>query len=72
MTAQLALPSCVLPGCRNPVGQVGEPCGECLRAFGPILRQNPNAPPLTAEEIAERDSYVDCAYALQRMIREGR
>ncbi|WP_235434755.1 hypothetical protein [Mycobacterium heckeshornense] len=51
---------------------MGQPCSECLRAFGPMLRRNPGGQPLTAEQIAERDSYVHRAYELQRMIREGR
>lgn len=58
------LPDCVLPGCHNPVAEVGEPCPECRRAFGTKLREN--GPRLTAEEITERDHGVRAAYALQR------
>jgi len=71
---QLSLPACVLPGCRNPVGRLGDPCGDCQREFGPMLR--PTGQMLTEDDMAaqieERDSYVHRAYALQRLIREGR
>lgn len=63
-----AFPDCVIPGCRNPVALVGEPCGECRRAFGPMLRQNPAEKPLTAQEITERDRYVRTAYAMQQAV----
>lgn len=56
---------CVIPGCPNPVSTVGEPCGDCRTAFGPMLQQTPGRR-LTAEDIAERDQYVHTAYALQR------
>lgn len=63
MTTAL-FPPCVIPGCPNPVAAAGEPCGPCCTAFGPMLRQT-DGPSLTAEDIAERDTYVRAAYALQ-------
>ncbi|NKS66379.1 hypothetical protein GS461_09835 [Rhodococcus hoagii] len=64
MTAHLdmLLPDCVLPGCRHPVTEVGQPCGGCLAAFGHML-QPTNRPALTADEIEERDRTVEQAYA---------
>jgi hypothetical protein len=59
-------PECALPGCRNPVDDVGHPCGECLAAFGHRLRPGQ---PLTAEQVAERDAGVKAAYAAQRELR---
>lgn len=47
------------------VAAVGEPCGGCRIAFGPMLRQTPGHR-LTADEIDERDRGVRAAYALQR------
>lgn len=63
MTTAL-FPPCVIPGCPNPVAAVGEPCGGCRTAFGPMLRQTPGRR-LTADEIDERDRGVRAAYALQ-------
>lgn len=63
MTDHLA-PECVIPGCPNPVAAVGQPCGGCLTAFGPMLRQT-TGHHLTADEIDERDRGVRAAYALQ-------
>lgn len=62
-------PDCVIPGCPNPVASVGEPCGDCQRAFGTMLRHNPGGHTLTEPEIEDRDSYVHRAYALQRSVR---
>ena len=67
MTAQLTLPTCVLPGCPNPVGTAGETCGECARSFSGYLRPT-DRPLMTAEQIEERDSVVRAAYAVQRMV----
>ncbi len=64
MTAQL-FPACVIPGCRNPVAAVGDPCGDCRTAFGPMLR--PGGDRLTEAEITQRDRGVRAAYALQQM-----
>ena len=61
----MLFPDCVIPGCSNLVPAVGEPCGDCLRAFGPMLRHTPGAGRLTEPEIAERDRYVRSAYAAQ-------
>ncbi|EGD23948.1 hypothetical protein A6F59_11005 [Prescottella equi] len=56
------LPDCVLPGCRQPVATVGEPCDGCRDAFGDML-QPTDRPLLTAHQIAERDRTVEHAYA---------
>lgn len=58
----MLFPDCVIPGCPNPVTAVGDACGDCVAAFGPMLRPGPR---LTADEIAERDRGVRAAYALQ-------
>lgn len=55
------LPDCVLPGCRQPVATVGEPCDGCRAAFGDMLQ--PGGQPLTAHQIAARDRTVEHAYA---------
>lgn len=62
----LLIPACVLPGCTNTVEQAGDVCAECRTAFGERLRET-NEPGMTAEQIAERDSAVRNAYALQRI-----
>lgn len=72
MTAAALFPDCVIPGCPNPVPSIGEPCGECLRAFGPMLRHTAGAGRLTETEIAERDRYVRSAYTAQRAAMGGR
>ncbi|WP_087587356.1 hypothetical protein [Prescottella equi] len=56
------LPDCVLPGCRQPVATVGEPCDGCRAAFGDML-QPADSPLLTAHQIAARDRTVEHAYA---------
>lgn len=56
------LPDCVLPGCRQPVAVVGEPCDGCRAAFGGML-QPTDRPPLTAHQIEARDRTVEHAYA---------
>jgi hypothetical protein len=63
MTGRLdtLLPDCVLPGCRQPVATVGEPCDGCRAAFGDQLRQT-NGPAMTAAEIEARDRTVEQAY----------
>lgn len=48
------LPDCVLPGCRQPVATIGEPCDGCRVAFGHML-QPTTRPALTSEQIHERD-----------------
>ena len=66
-THQLALlPTCVLPGCQQPVTTIGEPCGDCRRAFGAMLRHQPHGQPLTAEETNARDHHIRQAYRQQR------
>lgn len=64
MSAQLdvLLPDCVLPGCRQPVATVGEPCNGCREAFGDQLRQT-DGPAMTADEIDARDRTVERVYA---------
>jgi len=66
MTSAALLPECVIPGCPNPVGAVGEPCAACQTAFGTMLRHNHGGRPMTADEIGERDRAVRAAYAVQR------
>ncbi|WP_235615412.1 hypothetical protein [Mycobacterium avium] len=51
------------------MASIGEPCGECRRVFGNMLRHNADGHTLTEEEIRERDSFVHRAYALQRSAR---
>ncbi|MDH6279498.1 hypothetical protein M2280_000707 [Prescottella agglutinans] len=58
----LLLPDCVLPGCRRPVVEVGQPCDDCLTAAGSMLRPT-NEPGLTADQIEARDRTVEAAYA---------
>jgi hypothetical protein len=67
---RLMFPDCVIPGCRNPVAEVGEACSECVREFGTMLRHNADGRRLTAAEIAERDSYIHQQYAFQAMLRK--
>lgn len=57
-------PDCVIPGCPNPVVRVGDPCSDCLRAFGPMLR--PGGERLTGEQIAARDADVRAVHAARR------
>lgn len=59
------------PACRvNPVADPRDPCGECLEAFGPMLRRGEDQ--MTAEEFtAELDrseAEVRLAVARQREI----
>lgn len=61
-------PTCVIPGCGHPVTAWGQPCPACLDAFGAHLRRSDDAP-LTRDQIAARDAYVERAYhARRRMI----
>ncbi|WP_051637271.1 hypothetical protein [Rhodococcus sp. UNC363MFTsu5.1] len=53
-------PSCVIPGCSNPVSRSNEPCGQCKTAFGEYLR--PGGEELTDEQIEERDTAVRQTY----------
>lgn len=56
-------PDCVLPGCSNPVADDGDACGDCVRAFGSMLRPGAR---LSAQQIGERDAEVRTAYLAQR------
>lgn len=47
MTLEM-FPSCPVAGCTNRVAAQGDPCNECRRAFGPMLRENTDRPPMTA------------------------
>jgi hypothetical protein len=68
--ADALFPQCVLPGCKNPVEQVGRPCADCARAFGgDSLIQLRVGQPMTAEKIAERDEGIKAAYAAMREVR---
>lgn len=72
-THQLALlPTCALSGCRQAVTTVGEPCSDCQRAFGAMLRHQSHGQPLTAAEIDARDNHVRQAYQHQRNQITGR
>lgn len=55
------LPDCVLPGCRQPVAVVGQPCDGCRAAFGHMLQPS-TGPAMTADEITARDRTVERAY----------
>ncbi|MBM4685619.1 hypothetical protein GS532_17505 [Rhodococcus hoagii] len=66
------LPDCVLPGCRQPVATVGEPCDGCRAAFGDMLQHNPVADPMTAEQIHERDHGTRHAQAIMAEIARHR
>lgn len=67
MTAQLSLPVCAIPGCRNIVGEIGVPCQECVDAFGDMLQHNPGGRRMTEAEITERDEAVHMAYRIARL-----
>lgn len=56
--------TCALPGCANPVPEVGDTCPDCVAAFGTWLR--PADTRLTADDIRARDEYVQRAYQQQR------
>lgn len=51
---------CPLPGCRSTTATVGQPCPECLAAFGDALQQTDRsvAPDRLARELADRDAAV--------------
>lgn len=67
MPDQLALPRCVLPGCKQSVGRWGDVCDGCLDAFGSRLR--PAGQPLTETQIRDRDNDIHAAYVRQAMTR---
>lgn len=66
MNDQGMFPGCVLPGCNDPVAEVGEVCAACRNAFGPLLRPT-GGPAMTAAEINARDSEVAAQYHAQAM-----
>jgi hypothetical protein len=72
MSDRTLLAECVLPGCKTPVVLVGDVCDGCRTAFGDMLVIDPDAPRMTAEEIAERDRGVHNVYAWRAMQRSGR
>jgi hypothetical protein len=53
------------------VAEVGDACQGCRDAFGPMLRMDPGAPRMTAEEIAERDRSVHNVYTWRRATGRG-
>lgn len=63
MTSTDIQPTCVLPGCSNPVHEQGRPCEECVAAFGDYLRVG-HGPGLTAEQQAARDAETMRGYAM--------
>jgi hypothetical protein len=62
--------NCVIPGCLTPVDAAGETCDDCITAFGTWLRPTDTAP-MTAEQIRDRDAYVERAYYAQRQSLRG-
>lgn len=68
MPDQLTLPRCVLPGCKTTVTHWGQPCDQCLDAFGARLKPT-NTPPLTAAQIEARDRDTHAAYVKQALTR---
>ncbi len=64
MSAQLSLPVCASPGCRNITEVRGTPCTDCVAAFGDMLRPGR---PMTEAEITERDDAVRTAYRVARL-----
>ena len=66
---QAAFPECVLPACHGIADRIGAPCADCVKAFGPMLIRNPDAEPLTAAAIVERDASVRDAIRHQRAAR---
>lgn len=58
------LPVCAAPGCQQLTDEPGTPCGDCVEAFGPMLRPGR---PMTESEIAERDEGVRLAYRTARL-----
>lgn len=65
MTAQLTLPTCVLPGCDTSVGEWGEPCRACVTAFGDMLQHNPGGRRMSEAEIYARDEAVRAQYRMR-------
>lgn len=70
MTTQLALPACVLPGCRTPVAAWGQPCDGCRVAFGSML-QTAGGRPMTAQQIHDRDSQARAILYARSMTRRA-
>lgn len=54
---QLTFPTCVIPGCALIVPNWGQPCEDCLTAFGPFLAPS-KSEALTREQIQARDQAV--------------
>lgn len=61
-------PECVLPGCYTLVASTGDACDGCRTDFGDMLVIHPDAPRMTAEEIAERDRGIRDVYAFRATI----
>lgn len=70
MAATHDQPVCVIPGCDHPVTAWGQPCPQCLTAFGAHLRPTGDAP-LTRAQIGARDAYIERAYYAQRRMTGG-
>lgn len=64
--AQLAMPTCVLPGCQSIVQDPTQPCPDCLTAFGDMLHRTATARRLTAAEVEARDAEVRAILASRR------
>lgn len=65
---EMPMPDCVLPGCRQPVIRIGEPCMACRAAFGDMLVHNPDGVSITGEEIEKRDNDTAAAMVLMQSI----
>lgn len=61
------LQECVLPGCHTPMPTAGEPCPDCVTAFGSMLHRS-EGPALTAEQIRERDDAAMAAVRAQQAL----
>jgi hypothetical protein len=59
---------CPVPGCRQPVTDLREPCSTCRELFGDYLAPGSTStePEAYAARLAERDKAVAAAYARQR------
>lgn len=57
-------PTCVLPGCTEPVAEQGAACQSCIDDWGPHLQAS-DGPAMTAEDQQARDRATQKAYAIQ-------
>lgn len=57
-------PTCILPGCTEPVAEQGAACQSCIDDWGPHLRAG-DGPTMTVEDQQARDRATQKAYAMQ-------